>query len=296
MRDPFAFHIHPVTIAVIVAAVALYIGAARGKFRPTKKQRWAFAASMVGLLIAGSWPLEDLAAHWSLTALIVQRLLLILVVAPMLLISLPPTLAASMTRPRFIDATLAWVSKPQVAVVIFTAVGVGTLVTPAVAAQSSSAAARTGLDALLLLSGMVLWSPVMITLPGTSRPSPLARAVYLFVQSVIPGFPSIIFVFSHHPFYPAFHDVHHALGISPLVDQQLAGVIAKVATIPVLWSAAWVELSKAHLADREGRDTETLTWAEVQRQLERAERAERSAHRQTPTDVGDRPNGQPPTT
>ncbi len=101
-----------------------------------------------------------------------------------------------------------------------------------------------------------------------------------------------MFIFSHHPLYPAFSHVHEAFGLSPLVDQQLAGVVAKVATLPVLWSVAWVALSKAQLADREGIETEPLTWAEVQRQLERAERAEkaglRRARRAVPPERGRR--------
>ncbi|MGO9343293.1 MAG: cytochrome c oxidase assembly protein, partial [Acidimicrobiales bacterium] len=129
-----------------------------------------------------------------------------------------------------------------------------------------------------------------------SRPSPLGRAVYLFVQSVIPGFPSVIFIFSHHPLYPAFAHEREVFGLSPLVDQQLAGVVAKVATLPVLWSVAWVALSKAHFADREGLDTEPLTWAEVQRQLERAERAERSGLRRASSGASGTapPTAQPP--
>jgi putative membrane protein len=303
VAEPWDPQFHPFTVAVVVAVVAFYIALARGDARPTIKQRWAFAVAMLALLIVGSWPLEDLAAHWSLTALVVQRLLLILVAAPMLLVSLPAVLAGRLTKPRVIDSVLAFVSRPVAAVVIFTAIAFGTLLTPAVAAQSSSATARAAIDALLLLSGLVLWSPVMTSLPGASRPSHLGRAVYLFVQSVIPGFPSVVFIFAHHPLYPAFSHVHEALGLSPLVDQQLAGVVAKVATLPVLWSVAWVALSKAQLFDREGTDEEPLTWAEVQRQLERAERAERAGNRRGPLDAWSSedstrrpPTTQPPTT
>ena len=301
VAEPWDPQFHPATIAVVVAAVAFYLAMARGDARPTSKQRWAFGVGMLSVLVVGSWPLEDLAAHWSLTALVVQRLLLVLLAAPMLLASLPAALAARLTRPRAIDSVLAFVSKPVAAVVIFTAIAVGTLLTPAVAAQSSSPIARAATDALLLLSGFVLWSPVMTSLPGASRPSHLGRAVYLFVQSVIPGFPSVVFIFAHHPLYPAFSHVHKALGLSPLVDQQLAGVVAKVATLPVLWSVAWMALSKAQLFDREGTDSEPLTWAEVQRQLERAERAERAGHRLRPVHVWNSeesrepPGAQPPT-
>jgi putative membrane protein len=279
LTGPWTPQFHVVTLVVVAVIVAVYVLATRGDDRATRKQHWEFSTAMVALLVAGSWPVEDLAAHWSLTMLIVQRLLLVLVVAPLLLVSIPEHLAGRLTRPRLLDSILAFVSRPPVAVVVFTAVAVGTLVTPAVAAENSSAVARTLLDALLLLSGLVLWSPVISTLPGSARPTPIGRAVYLFVQSVIPGFPSIVFIFAHHPLYPGFSNVHQALGVSPLVDQQLAGVVAKVATLPVLWTAAWMALSDAQRSDREGMDTETLTWEEVKRQLERAERAEQAGAR-----------------
>jgi cytochrome c oxidase assembly factor CtaG len=282
---PWTPQFHPVTLGAAVILVVTYLWTARGDARASKKQRWAFAGFISAVLVAGSWPLEDLAAHWSLTALVLQRLLLVLVAAPMFLVSIPAPLAARLTKPRWIDSILASVSRPVVAVVIFTAVAVGTLFTPAVAAQSSSAGARFALDALLFFSGIVLWSPVIKSLPGSSRPSPLGRAVYLFVQSIIPGFPSIIFIFAHHPLYAGFRHVHEVFRLTPLVDQQLAGIVAKVATLPVLWTVAWFSLSEAQRADREGVDTDPLTWAEVKRQLERAERAEQAlARRGRPDD------------
>ena len=137
VAGPWDPQFHPATVAVVVAAVAFYLAMARGDARPTSKQRLAFGVGMLSVLVVGSWPLEDLATHWSLTALVVQRLLLVLLAAPMLLASLPAALAARLTRPRAIDSVLAFVSKPVAAVVIFTAIAVGTLLTPAVAAQSS---------------------------------------------------------------------------------------------------------------------------------------------------------------
>jgi hypothetical protein len=99
--------------------------------------------------------------------------------------------------------------------------------------------------------------------------------VYLFVQSIVPGFPAVIYVFARHPLYPAFAHAHAAIGLSPVGDQELAGVVAKMATIPVLWSVAWVALARAQREDADGADSTTLTWAEVERHLERSERLER---------------------
>ncbi len=285
--DPLALHLHPVAWLAI-AAVGLAYGLAVRWIRPragaatvpTRRQLGYLVGALVALAMALTWPLADLAAHWSLTALVVQRLLLVLAAAPLLLLAMPAPLLAVLSRPAPLDACLEMLTRPVVAVATFTVVAVGTLVTPAVAAQASSAGWRALTDVALLFAGAVLWAPVLRHIPGTHRVTPIAATAYLFIQSVIPTFPAVIFVFSRHPFYEAFHNVRVAFGISPLVDQQLAGVVAKVATIPVLWSAAWVSLMHAQRADdaADGDDGEPLTWAEVERQLERAARAQRREH------------------
>ncbi|HUY22110.1 MAG TPA: cytochrome c oxidase assembly protein [Acidimicrobiales bacterium] len=279
---PWTFHLHPVAWLAIAALVLAYALAARRVARragpaalPARRQRLLLAGAVAALVLALTWPLADLAAHWSLTALVVQRLLLTLAVAPLLLLATPVPVLAALTRPAPLDACLAVLTRPVVAVVAFSAVAVGTLLTPAVAAQASSPWWRGAIAATLVLGGAVLWGPALRRVPGAHRTLPVALAAYLFVQSVVPTFPAIVYVFARHPLYPAFAGAHRAIGLSPLVDQQLAGVVAKVATLPVLWSAAWAALARAQRVEAAAGDDEPLTWAEVERQLERAGRAER---------------------
>ncbi|HXQ74915.1 MAG TPA: cytochrome c oxidase assembly protein [Acidimicrobiales bacterium] len=281
MTGPYAFHLHLVAwLAVAAVGVAYAVTVRRSPLRsqpgaaPTRRQWWCLAGGLVSLAVALTWPVADLAAHWSLTALLVQRLLLILAAAPLLLLALPSSLIAALTRPVPLDGALEVITRPLVAVVVFSVIAVGTLLTPVVAAQASSAVVRGVVDVVLLLGGMVLWGPVLRHIPGASRPSPVGLAAYLFVQSVVPGFPSVIYVFARHPLYPAFAHAHAAIGLSAVGDQQLAGVVAKVATLPVLWSVAYVALTRAARQDT-GSDTGVLTWAEVERQLLRADRRER---------------------
>ncbi len=286
--DPWAFHLHLfawLAIALLALAYALavrHLGMRSGpRTLSTRRQLRCLAGALVALVLALTWPLADLAAHWSLTALVVQRLLLTLGAAPLLLLAIPTPLLATLTRPAPLDACLETLTRPVVAVVTFTVVAVGTLVTPAVAAQASSPWWRALTDLALLLAGAVLWGPVLRHIPGAHRTVPVGVAAYLFIQSVIPTFPAIIYVFARHPLYETFSNVRVAFGISRLVDQQLAGVVAKVATLPVLWSAAWVALMRAQRVENaaaDGDDGEPLTWAEVERQLERAARAEAKGH------------------
>jgi putative membrane protein len=282
LGDPWAFHLHAgAWLAIGALALAYFFGVRHTRSRsgpsgsPTRRQAWYLGGGLSALVLALTWPLADLAAHWSLTALVVQRLLLTLAAAPLLLLALPAPVLSVLTRPAPIDACLEVLTRPVVAVVTFTVIAVGTLLPPAVAAQASSVWWRAGTDLALLVAGVVLWAPVLRHIPGVHRTIPVGLAAYLFVQSVVPTFPAIIFVFARHPLYPTYSGGHLAFGMSPLVDQQLAGVVAKVGTLPVLWSAAWAALMRAQRVEDDNEDSEPLTWAEVERELERAARAER---------------------
>ncbi len=282
--DPWAFHAHLAAWVVVVVVGLLYVLVVRApsapdatRVAPTSRQWWQFGWAMFALALATTWPVADLAAHWSLTGLLVQRLLFLLVVAPLLLLAIPTPVLGRLTRPWPIDVAVDFLSRVPVAIVVFTVIVVGTLVGPAVAAESLSGWWRAFFDGLLVFAGFVLWVPALGRVPGARHPSAVGRAVYLVVQSVLPNFPAVVFVFSRHPLYVAFAHAHRAIAISALNDQQLAGILAKVATLPVLWTAAWRALSRAERADRLGVDEEPLTWAEVQRELERTERAERRA-------------------
>jgi len=286
VTGPYSFHLHLVAW-LAVAAVAVTYGVVVHRVpaasqagmsaaaAPTRRQWWCLAGGLSALAVALTWPVADLAAHWSLTALLVQRLLLTLAAAPLLLLALPSPFIAALTRPAPVDRALEVMTRPPVAIVVFTVIAVGTLLPPAVAAQASSGLVRGAFDVVLLVGGVVLWGPVLRHIPGASRPSSVGLAAYLFIQSVVPGFPSVIYVFARHVLYPAFAHSHVAIGLSAVDDQQLAGVVAKVATLPVLWTVAWVVLSRAAREDRAGADTGVLTWAEVERQLQRAERREK---------------------
>ncbi|MDA8312079.1 MAG: cytochrome c oxidase assembly protein [Actinomycetota bacterium] len=270
---PFA--LHPAAWAGVLACCALFAWWLRDpRHRATRGQVWSFVAAMAALLAATTWPLAGLAAHRLLVALVVQRLLLLLAVPPLLLAAVPRPLVASLTRPAFLDALARVCSRPAPAVAIVTAVAMGTLNVPAVVLQSHSAVARGGFDLLVLGAGIVLWMPVLRPVPATGAGSALARAGYLVVQSIVPSFLSVVWIFARHPLYPPYaHE--RAFSLSPLADQELSGFVAKLGTIVVLWTVAFVVVMKAERVAEHGGDPEPLTWADVERELERVARRER---------------------
>jgi cytochrome c oxidase assembly factor CtaG len=199
-----------------------------------------------------------------------------LAVPPLLVTGTPLPLLSALTRPAPVDAVLRVAVRPVPAIVFVTVVAVGTLTTPAVSWATSSASARVVFQLIVLLAGFVLWAPVLTHLPGTRHLSALARGGYLIVQSIVPSFLSVVWIFARRPLYPAYSHATVA-GMSPVLDQQLAGFAAKLSTIAVLWTVAFIVMSRAKVMDGNEEETEPLIWSDVEREIERADRRDRWA-------------------
>jgi cytochrome c oxidase assembly factor CtaG len=198
-----------------------------------------------------------------------------LAIPPLLVAATPLPTIARLTRPAPVDAIMRLAVKPVPAVISVTVVAVGTLTTGAVSWSATSQPGRALLQLLILAAGFVLWAPVLTQLPGAQRLSALGRGGYLIVQSIVPSFLSVVWIFARRPLYAPFN--HHTafVGMSPVLDQQLAGFLAKLSTIAVLWTVAFIVMTRAQATAGTDEDTEPLRWSDVEREIERAERRQR---------------------
>jgi cytochrome c oxidase assembly factor CtaG len=160
-------------------------------------------------------------------------------------------------------------------VAIVTVVAVATLTTGVVSWAAGSSEAQAVLELVVLAAGFVLWAPVLHELPGAPKLSALGRGAYLIVQSIVPSFLSIVWIFARHPLYAPFAHNGKVLDLSPLLDQELSGFVAKLGTIAVLWTVAFVVMTRAEASDSAGKDDDPLVWSDVEREIERADRRER---------------------
>jgi cytochrome c oxidase assembly factor CtaG len=260
------FHLHPVVIAVLLAAALVH----RRIVASTHQRKLALYALMAFAIVT-LWPIGDLAASVSLSVATLQRLVIMLLVAPLLLLSLPPSLLARLTRPTFVDNVVAVVSHPGVALALVTVVGTATLTVPIVDAGAHSTIFRGLTLIVVLVCGLVLWIPALAIMPGTRRLSSSARAGYLFVSSLVVTSFSFVWIFARHSLYPALHDQRALLHVSPLFDQEFAGFLAKFGAYAPMWSIAFALFARA---DRD--DTRSLDGAsflvDVEREMLRGER------------------------
>lgn len=261
---PFQWHLAEIVI-VVAAGIAHHIVVT------TKRERRRAVYALAALLVVTIWPVGDVAASVSLTVATVQRLVIMLFVAPMLLLATPTPVLAKLTRPRLIDAITRRLAHPGVAVVVVTAIGTLTLITPVVDWGARSNLARDIVLLTVLFVGVVLWLPALGVLPGALRLSPAARAGFVFGSAIVVTSLSFVWIFSRHSLYPALHHQQALLHMSPLLDQQLAGFIAKLGCYLPMGAVAFTIFF--HAEDRgEPIEESPLHWADVERQLLRVDR------------------------
>jgi putative membrane protein len=294
---PYVWEPHLVAWVAIAIGIGLVIGGhlrlvrtRRPPIRWRRRQIALFCGACILSVVALTWPLADLAAHWSLIALVTQRLLLLMGVAPLLLLGLPYDLVQWLTRPAPIDALVVRLRRPLVAIAAVTVVAIGSMTPIIVRAQAGSAAVRGLVDVSIVLAGLVLWLPVIGRIPGSTRPQPVVRFAYLVAQAVVPAFLSFIYIFSKRPLYPQFARSHIATGLTPLTDQQIAGFVSKLTMLLVLLIVGAVVLARAPRTDDELEANEPLVWADVEREFERADRHGNKSTDQSP----DLPDPPPP--
>ncbi len=220
----WAWRPQPGVWAVVAIPVLIYVAwmLRAGPGRASARQASFFAAGTLVLWASLDWPLGTLAAGYLLSARAAQYLLLTMVVAPLLLLGTPRALADRIPLPRRVGRAL---SHPGLTVPLL---GVVLLVTflPRVA---DAAAGHPGSAFLVtmawLLSGLAFWWRLVGPMPEARRLPYLGGLVYLFLPFVFPKVPGIIFAFHDRPLYATYAGAPAALGLSHLVDQQLAGLL-----------------------------------------------------------------------
>ncbi|HZT66786.1 MAG TPA: cytochrome c oxidase assembly protein [Acidimicrobiales bacterium] len=278
--SPWGWHLHPLAWVLVPLLGASHVLARRRLALDawprtptvTGPQQASFLAALVLAFVSLGWPVADLADR-SLLAYMVQQCLLLLVIPPLLLLGVPRWLVDLLTRPPGVDAVLRFLFRPMAATVAFNGMAVASFLPVVVNATARSWLVAAGVQLAVLAGGILMWAPALRILPGVGQLTRTGRAGYLIVQSLIPSLASLAFIVARHPLYTALSP--RSLGLSPLVDQQLAGALAKVAGVVALLGTAAMMLLRSHQAEGAGRDPDPLRWDDVERELRRLERRER---------------------
>jgi len=200
----------------------------------------AGAAAILLLVVAFVSPLATLAAHYLLTAHLVQVTLTMGFVPPLLLLALPP--APWGRWPRALRVAGACVVHPASAIVLVNVVFFGWHAPVLYDACLAHPELYSLQQTTLLLVSIAFWWPI-IQPCGVTRWSlgPLVKLGYILLATIPQTFAGLVFALAHRPFYSGYDAA--AAGVSPLSDQQVAGacmaLLSKLALFAAFSVVVW---------------------------------------------------------
>jgi len=220
--DPYAWTWNP-EAAVVLALAAAYLAAVRRLGAPVWR-RACFLAGMASLLAVSVTPVHTLAMHYLLTIHLLQNVVLAEWAPLLVVLGIPPALGAVLARWEIVGA----LTHPAVALPLWLAnymiwhlpwVYDAALENPSTLLQLE--------HVLYLLTGVAMWWCVFQEEPH--RLGAGARAAYVFAAFVLASPIGLVLALVPDPLYNFYVHAHHRVwGLSPLEDQQLAGILMAV--------------------------------------------------------------------
>lgn len=227
----------PVLIGTLVTAAVVYwllAGPLRSRVAasaPVSRTHVAlFGSGIVIAFLTEASPLHELSDRYLLSAHMVQHLLLSYVVAPLLLAGTPGWMIRPFITLRGVEPVFRALTRPIVAFFIFS-LGFSLWHLPYIyeAALQNDFVHHLQHVIYLVLS-LIVWWPLMSPLREFPRLEPGAQIVYLVALPVGQFFAAALLTFASVAVYPTYVDAPRILGISAQADQQLGGIIMKIAS------------------------------------------------------------------
>jgi len=191
-----------------------------------------FAAALLVTVLTVTPPLSRISEQ-IFSAHMLQHLLMIVVAAPLFVLS-------GMLRPLYRNAVLQWFLRPVTAWVAF--VGIFLLWHWPAAFQWAAQQEATILfeHASILVSAILFWS-VALSPPVSATLSYGARALFIMTAAVVTDLPGVIMLFAPRAICVMPGENAPAFGITPLEDQQIAGLLMWVpANLVFFGIATWL--------------------------------------------------------
>ena len=217
--QPYAWTWNEETLVFVPALVVAY-ALAVGRVGAPAWRIACFVAAMVLLAGFGVSPLHELALRFLLLVHLLQNVVLAEWAPLLLVLSLPPVLAAELARPR----AMRTLTHPAVAMPLWLANYAVWHVPLLYDAALRRPHTLLHLEHLTyLVTGVLMWWPVFQDVPR--RLTAGARAIYVFAGFVLAAPIGLVLALVPHAAYATYrHAPERLWGLSPLADQQLGGV------------------------------------------------------------------------
>ncbi|MCB0982046.1 MAG: cytochrome c oxidase assembly protein [Acidimicrobiaceae bacterium] len=297
--DPLRFQAYPGVYALVAGLVGGYLvlarvvrprAAALGAPPLTGRQWAAFAGAILTILVAGASPLRGLADDYLAAAHALQLVLLSLVLPPLVWRATPEWAVRGLLHTARRQRIATLLVRPLPVALLFNLVLVLVQLPGVVDEAVANSAVRFGCCTVVVGVSLLMWLPVAGPVRAW-RMGDGARMATLFLTSVLFSLPSVWLTIADGVVYERYGaQPVRVWSLTPIQDQQLAGVVMKVGSL-FLWMvvvglflrrfAREAALGRANrqmpAAEITGHDEVSLTFDDVQRAFERSQAPRESA-------------------
>ena len=228
--DPYAWEWNPEALAVLGLGAAYLLTLRR---YPTPGWRIAcFLAALILILAVTVTPIHTLGMHYLLTVHLLQNVVLAEWAPLLLVLGIAPALAATIARPPLVRA----LTHPAIALPLWLANYMLWHLPWLYDAALENPNTLLHLEhALYLATGLAMWWCVFQDEPH--RLGAGARAGYVFAAFVLASPIGLVMALVPDAIYDFYVHAHHRVwGLSPLEDQQLAGMLMAVEQATVFFA------------------------------------------------------------
>lgn len=226
-----SFTLHWSTVIGLAALAALYEWRALAERRRTpglpleRTRRLAFYAGLATIFVSLNGWLHDLSDWYLFSAHMVQHLLLTILMPPLLLFGVPGWMLRPLVRARGIAPLARALTRPKVCFAAFQLVVAAWHLPVLYNSAMASHEIHILQHLMFMATAVMLWWPVLSQLPELPRLSYPMQMLYLFLTTLPMSVVAVYITYSQTLLYPAYSAAPRILGLTPMQDQLLGGLI-----------------------------------------------------------------------
>ena len=229
------WHAHPdalIGLAALQGAYLLIVGPLRERHRLADyvdpRQAATFTAGVLVIFVAIASPIHVLSDSYLFSVHMLQHVLLTLVAPPLLILGTPDWVIRPLLRPNWAFRMARVATFPVVAFALFNLIFSMWHIPAIYNTSVTHHWVHIGEHLVFIGAATLMWWPIVSTMPELPRLSYPFQLAYLFLLSVAQLILFAPITFSKEPLYEWYVNAPRIWDVSPLVDQQIGGIIMKM--------------------------------------------------------------------
>lgn len=226
---------------LFAAAYFLCIGPLRRRFAgsepATPRQVASFSIALAMMLVSLQGPLHELSDYYLFSAHMVQHLVLILAMPPFLLAGIPGWMLRPALKVKPVRLFARAITLPLIAFSLNNVIFLAWHFPGPYDLMMREHNIHITMHLMIMVTGTIMWWPVMSPLKELPRIAAPLQMVYLFLVGIPMMISAALITFSGTALYQWYVQAPRIFAISALDDQRLGGVIMWVPGGLVLWIA-----------------------------------------------------------